>query len=259
MNSEYSPSATLKPANSIVASEGIGRQALSPTISRKTPSSPISRTTSTAKLTIGSVIDAKTTPRRVARRRAKIEASEEAFDPRQRQRRDALLRALRRAADVGLGPQHLEDHHGLVDVRGDRRPVGDVIGREPLRDARRRAGDDQLAPARAQRSGRLDEAREHRVGDADGLGQVQDQPADPAGEGGFDPPPELTRVPELALHVDLVHDVVEPVLAERERTRLRYGTQGLGSEHGSMRRRKPASRVFPAPRARQACNCAINR
>ena len=66
MNSEYSPSATLKPANSIVASEGIGRQALSPTISRKTPSSPISRTTSTAKLTIGSVIDATSTAARVA-------------------------------------------------------------------------------------------------------------------------------------------------------------------------------------------------
>ena len=68
MNSEYSPSATLKPANSIVASEGIGRQALSPTISRKTPISPISPTTSTAKLTIGSVIDAKNTRARVARR-----------------------------------------------------------------------------------------------------------------------------------------------------------------------------------------------
>ena len=35
MNSEYSPSATLKPANSIVASEGIGRQALSPTIKQE--------------------------------------------------------------------------------------------------------------------------------------------------------------------------------------------------------------------------------
>ena len=66
MNSEYWPSETLKPANSIVASEGIGRQALSPTIRRKTPIRPISSTTSTAKLTIGSVIDAKNTRARVA-------------------------------------------------------------------------------------------------------------------------------------------------------------------------------------------------
>ena len=38
--SEYSPLETLKPANSIVASDGIGRHALSATISRKIPGSP---------------------------------------------------------------------------------------------------------------------------------------------------------------------------------------------------------------------------
>ena len=76
MNSEYWPSETLKPANSIVASEGIGRQALSPTISRKTPSRPILSTTSTAKLTMGSVIDAKNTRARVdARGRASTYAA----------------------------------------------------------------------------------------------------------------------------------------------------------------------------------------
>ena len=57
-NREYSPFETLKPANSIVASLGIGMQALSSTMSRKTPGSPIASTTSTAKLTIGSVIEA---------------------------------------------------------------------------------------------------------------------------------------------------------------------------------------------------------
>ena len=39
-NSEYSPSDTLKPANSIVASLGMGMQADSRVISTKMPSSP---------------------------------------------------------------------------------------------------------------------------------------------------------------------------------------------------------------------------
>ncbi len=54
----YSPFETLKPANSIVASLGTGMQALSATISRKTPGSPKASTTSTAALTMGSVTDA---------------------------------------------------------------------------------------------------------------------------------------------------------------------------------------------------------
>src|SRR3954447_10133237 len=58
VSSEYSPLATLKPANSIEPSEGIGSSALSPTISRKTPGSPRSLITSTANCTSGSVIDA---------------------------------------------------------------------------------------------------------------------------------------------------------------------------------------------------------
>ena len=57
-NSEYSPSETLKPANSIVASEGIGMHALSATISRKTPGSPSLSITSTANWTSGSVMEA---------------------------------------------------------------------------------------------------------------------------------------------------------------------------------------------------------
>ena len=58
--SEYSPSETLKPANRNVASDGIGMQALSATMSRKIPGSPIASTTSTANCTIGSVSDATT-------------------------------------------------------------------------------------------------------------------------------------------------------------------------------------------------------
>ena len=51
----YSPSLTLKPAKSIVASLGIGMHALSKNMSTKTPARPRSATTSVANLTIGSV------------------------------------------------------------------------------------------------------------------------------------------------------------------------------------------------------------
>ena len=57
-NIEYSPLATLKPANRNVASEGIGMQALSATISAKIPGRPSLSITSTANCTIGSVSDA---------------------------------------------------------------------------------------------------------------------------------------------------------------------------------------------------------
>jgi hypothetical protein len=59
-SSGYSPSETLKPANSIVPSDGIGMQALSATISAKTPGRPSLSTTSTANWTSGSVREATT-------------------------------------------------------------------------------------------------------------------------------------------------------------------------------------------------------
>ena len=72
--------------------------------------------------------------------------------------------------------------------------------------------------------------------------------------------PSSPRLVQRARDVDLVHDVVEPVLAEDQRARLRYGTQGLGGEHGSDGGAgRAACSVFPAPRARQACNCALSR
>src|SRR4030081_1150104 len=52
--------ATANPANSIVASEGIGMQALSATISRKTATRPVSPTNSEARLKSDSEIDART-------------------------------------------------------------------------------------------------------------------------------------------------------------------------------------------------------
>src|SRR5918999_3794505 len=75
-NIEYSPRETLKPANRKVVSDGIGMHALSATIRRKIPGSPIASITSTANSTIGSVSDARTSGTRVqasgapARRRA---------------------------------------------------------------------------------------------------------------------------------------------------------------------------------------------
>src|SRR5690349_1598074 len=53
-----SPSLTAKPANSIVASLGIGTQALSNVIRMKTPQTPTASTKSTARLTSGSVMEA---------------------------------------------------------------------------------------------------------------------------------------------------------------------------------------------------------
>src|SRR3977135_2903184 len=55
----YSPLCTLKPANSIVASEGIGMQALSKNMSANTPGSPRSETTLVANVTSVSVMDAE--------------------------------------------------------------------------------------------------------------------------------------------------------------------------------------------------------
>src|SRR6476661_847663 len=56
----YSPLWTLKPANSIVGSDGIGMHALSGVISRKIPGSPMASTTSIAQLATVSVMEATT-------------------------------------------------------------------------------------------------------------------------------------------------------------------------------------------------------
>src|SRR3954452_22269384 len=97
-SSEYSPSATLKPAKSMGPSDGIGRQALSATINRKTPINPILSMTSTANWTSGSVIEARYTAAQGREWRLN-ERSGGRFDPRQGQRRHALLGP----PDVGLG------------------------------------------------------------------------------------------------------------------------------------------------------------
>src|SRR5262245_57641045 len=60
-----SPSETLKPAKSIVASLGIGTQALSSSISTNTPGSPRASITSVAKLTSGSTMKSVMRSRRL--------------------------------------------------------------------------------------------------------------------------------------------------------------------------------------------------
>jgi hypothetical protein len=59
-NRLYSPSDTLKPANSIVASEGTGMHALSSSMRPKIPAMPSSATTSVASVTSQSVSEART-------------------------------------------------------------------------------------------------------------------------------------------------------------------------------------------------------
>ena len=152
----------------------------------------------------------------------------------------------------------------LAATRG---AVGDVVGaRAAAATSARRAGDDQLALARPQRARRRRRARPStRVGDVDRLGEVEDQPAHAAGERGVDAPAQLR--PRLAssvpAHVDLVHDVVEPVLPERQTSpacataRRDWDVNMAGR---SARRGTPSESVFPAPRARQACKlCRLSR
>src|SRR5919202_6181049 len=97
LNRDQSPLATLKPANSIVPSDGIGRQALSATMSTKTPARPRSSITFTANCTSGSVNDATSNV---------APGYSGGLDARERQGADALLGPLGRPPDVGLRPQH---------------------------------------------------------------------------------------------------------------------------------------------------------
>ena len=92
---------------------------------------------------------------------------------------------------------------------------------------------------------------------SNGLGQVEDQPAHAARQRGLDPPPQLAALVQRARDVDLVHDVVEPMLVEDHRARLRYGTQGLRGEHGWTGARGATRAYFPRGSGRQACNCTL--
>ena len=68
---------------------------------------------------------------------------------------------------------------------------------------------------------------QRRVADRVGVAEVDDQPAHAAGQRGVDAPLELGRVGvrDGALEVHLMHDVVKPLLANREVTRTDHGAQ----------------------------------
>ena len=88
------------------------------------------------------------------------------------------------------------------------------------------------SPLRARSAaGGFDDALEDEVGDPDGGLEVEDQPANAALQSGVDAAAELPGLLQCAQHVDLVHDVVKPVLLEPNGARLWYGSQGLGREH----------------------------
>src|SRR3954469_21047015 len=143
-NSEYSPLVTLKPAKSIVASDGIGMSALSGVISRKIPGRPRSPTTFTAKFTSGSVIEAKTgsTPRR---RLASGAVPVPLFDPATplAPLRDELHAAAVRVLDGGryvLGPEVEGFEREFSRYVGVRECVGVANGTEAITIALRALG-----------------------------------------------------------------------------------------------------------------------
>src|SRR3954470_18668174 len=143
-NREYWPSETLKPAKSIVASDGIGMSALSGVISRKIPGRPRSPTTLTAKFTSGSVIDARTgsTPRR---RLASAALPVPLFDfaTPLRPLRDELHAAAVRVLDGGryvLGPEVEAFEREFSRYVGVRETVGVANGTEAITIALRALG-----------------------------------------------------------------------------------------------------------------------
>src|SRR3954447_7161244 len=143
-NRLYSPLETLKPAKSIVASDGIGMRALSGVISRKIPGSPRSPTTRTAKLTSGSVIEARSgsTPRR---RLASAALPVPLFDPATPllPLRDELHAAAVRVLDGGryvLGPEVEAFEREFSRYVGVRECVGVANGTEAITIALRALG-----------------------------------------------------------------------------------------------------------------------
>ena len=74
-NRVMSPSETLKPAKSMIASLGTGMQADSSSIRTKTPITPAEPMKSVATLTIGSTILSETLARRISMREAGIVGS----------------------------------------------------------------------------------------------------------------------------------------------------------------------------------------
>ena len=104
-----------------------------------------------------------------------------------------------------------------------------------------------ISSPRRERSSRtaFDERVERLVADRVRLGEVDDQPAHAAGQGGVDAALELRRVAvvERALEIHLVDDVVEPLLPDREVAGADHRAQGLRGEH-DLSPNYPLSRTF---------------
>src|SRR5688572_13781881 len=145
-SSEYSPLWTLNPANSMVASEGIGMHALSSSISTKIPGRPSSATTSVAKLTSGSVSEAWTRTRSMRAAKGSVRAlAVPLFDT--RTPLTPLMPRLRERAaavpDAGsyiLGPEVQAFEAELASHLGVRHAIGVANGTDALTVALRAMG-----------------------------------------------------------------------------------------------------------------------
>ena len=143
-------SATLKPANSIVASEGIGMQALSPTMSRKIAGEPHGVDDVDGEL-----------DERVGDGREDEHGRALRVDGALRpvgSMRGSVSEVIRCFARGGgrrmsvFGPQHLQDHDRLVDVRAPRGPVRDLVGARAAAATSARAPATISSPLRARSS-----------------------------------------------------------------------------------------------------------
>ena len=94
-----------------------------------------------------------------------------------------------------FGPQHLEDHHGLVDVGGDRRAVRDVVGARAAGRPTASAPATISSPLRARSAAAAStSASSTRSVTSTASREVEDQPADAAVERGVDAAAQLAAL-----------------------------------------------------------------
>src|SRR3712207_374865 len=143
MSRLYSPRLTLKPANSIVASDGMGMQALSSAMRMKIPGRPMASTTSVASSTRGSVSDASTVAEGSGLPFARM--SVPLFDTQAplRPLRAELMAAVERVVDGGsfiLGPEVEAFERELAAWLGAPHATGVANGTEAITIALRALG-----------------------------------------------------------------------------------------------------------------------
>ena len=158
-----------------------------------------------------------------------------------------VMRLRARGPDRGLRAQHLEDHQRLVHVRGQRRPVGDGVVRQPLRDLGRGGDQDQLPAAAAQLArGRRASTDSRHCGRAL---EVDHEPAD-AGASAASMRRPSSPTARSALHLEVVQYVVEALLADGPIGV--WGANGGRSEHGDpVRMYAPGHHAVKPPLGQQ--------